>query len=198
MKVYIGPIWGQINILNQAHSLKSSNELVFYGAYAFFSNQNGKILSDLMYLSQQRQVHFNLSRFEESFLILAGQQPEKNYHFKRWINPFSGIFAQLAIYGISFNQTFNNVENIASKIWYKVLENKHENFYSSLQKNLLPSVVVKKIEKSIEDGSAFRELTLYAEDGAVLEKVNLDYSLITRHIESITKDLATFEVSCED
>ena len=113
MTLFTGPLWGQSEILLKSSYITSNEPLVLYGGYVFFDNGSKQAIDQLFYLKQKHSnLILNQSRFESYFLTLANRNPEKNYSFKRWINPMSGILAAMDNYDISAQELFEDPENI--------------------------------------------------------------------------------------
>lgn len=192
--VFLGPLWGNSQLINSSKVASINNPLVFYGGYLFFSNSSDDEIQKLLTLEEKRKnVHFNLSRFEEYFLTIAGFQEEKNYQFRRWINPLSGILSATEYYGISTEELFATPENISLKLKKDIKFKKDLIFYEKLQPNLIPPSVLVQIENSIESKDAFKQLSLYDSSGNCLEKLAFPEMIVDSYVSKCHESIGKFE-----
>ena len=192
--IFLGPLWGHSKIINTSKIISVSNPLVFFGGYLFFYKSEEDEIQNLLKLKECRNnILFNLSRFEDYFLTIAGINEEKNYQFKRWINPLSGILSAVEYYGITSDEIFAAPENIFSNLQSAIKLKNDEDFYGSLQSDLLPTKVLMEIEKSIGNKEAFSYLSLYDSDGVCLEKLPFSEKLIENYVTKCHDSIQRFE-----
>ena len=190
-KVYVGPIWGQVNLLEEIFSQTSDHEVIFFGGYFHFSEPNSSIAQKFSNLSDS--ASFNLSRFENEILVLMNLQEERNYHFKRWINPFSGILSFLGTYNTSLEEFLSDSERI-NEILEKKMNNEVDYFFlKSWSNQELPEAVKLQIENSIEDRTAFRKLSVYFASGEKCFELNFKKDVLENYISDSLEKLREYE-----
>lgn len=162
----LGPIWGHSEILKQLIPyLESGKSVVLCGGYLHFSRHNENIINDLIRLKDKYpNVSFAKSRFEVELMIAAGLSPEKNYHFQRWINPFSGLLSCIEFYGLSVQDYFRDPEAFAPQLQQRIKFSGHEDFFQNLKAEIVPASMLKIIDENIQDKSAFRSVTLFTKE----------------------------------
>ena len=190
-KVYVGPIWGQVNLLEEIFSKTTDHEVVFFGGYFHFSESNSNIAK--FFLNHREVSSFNLSRFENEILVLMNLQEEKNYHFKRWINPFSGILSFLNAYNTSLEALLADSERINETIEKKMNREVDYFFLKSWTEIKLPEAVDLKIENSIKDKTAFKKLSVYRASGETLFELKFKDNILENYISHSLEKLKEYE-----
>lgn len=191
-QLYLSPFWGQVDCLKKILACSGTGyHVVVCGGYLHFSNNLENPLHDLIKLRREYpNIILAKTRFEEEFMISADLAPERNYHFKRWVNPFSGIFSCITAYGLSIEDYLGEPDVFSNKLNQKILSEKHENFFNELKEGLIPEKVLNAIDASIHDQRAFREVYLFDSDGQVKQKWDLPPGLLQdylKHSQSVLK-----------
>ncbi len=190
-KVYVGPIWGQVCLLEDIFSKTPNHEVVFFGGYFHFSEPNSNIAN--FFLKHREASSFNISRFENEILVLMNFQEEKNYHFKRWINPFSGILSFLKTYNTSLEAFLADPERLNETIEKKMNHEVDYLFLKSWTKNNLPDAVELQIENSIEDKTAFKKLSVYRANGETFFELKFKENILENYISDSLEKLKEYE-----
>lgn len=192
---FLSPFWGQIDCLKQLSPyLDNGERVVLCGGYLHFSAGTKSTIDQLINLKTKHpNLIFAKTRFEEEFLVASDLKPEKNYHFKRWINPFSGIFSCIESYGLPVSDYLKDPEMFSLQLRQRIVENGHAEFFMHLIEDAVPQNVAEAIDQSIKQQSSFREVILYAdnlkkEGQFALEKDFLVKYLIKAH--STLKDFS--------
>lgn len=186
--IYIGPLWG--NVCRELLTLKELQgaQAHFFGGYNFFGTDGLKVVDWLNTHKSEIELKFNKSRFENYFLVTCNLSNEKNYNFRRWINPLSGIVSAVQSYGIEASDFFDDPENIYNALLKKIDEVGHLPFYQKLENQLFPKVVEDLIEQSIETRDAFKVLKIYDEQGEVIYSLEFQNDFLKAYLEK-TLDL---------
>lgn len=191
-KIYIGPLWGKLpSDLLSAQELQGA-EIFFYGGYNFFDSSDAHLINRLEENKDKLPLRFNLSRFEEYFLIACDLITEKNYSFKRWINPLSGILSLMDLYKVRVFDFFDHPEAIHHSLLPQLEKAGHLNFYKALESGLFPLKIENLIEESIQNREAFKELCIYNEEGEVIISKKMDSSFLSQYIEKTLKIIADY------
>lgn len=182
-RVYVGPLWGHFPSLLTSSDFIKSHEVVFFGGFQFFNYQTKDTVDQLIHLTDKSQnVKMNRSRFEESFLVLAGLAEEKNYHFRHWLNPFSGILSAVESYGMSAHQIVKSPASAGDELSSQIRAKEHFRFYQSLLPKLINENVEKLIEKSISDRTSFQNISIYDEAGKIVAQESQKPQLLQNYI----------------
>ena len=166
MNLFLGPLWGQVEILEFLKPfLDDEKPITFYGGYLHFSDSRSDVIEKLSIIKMKYpHTIFSRSRFETELLILAGLAQEKNYHFKRWVNPFSGIFSCIKYYELSEKDFLNDPEKFSEKLKQKIIINGHLGFYQSLIDEKINQTIMSGFEAEITSFKAFNTINLYDND----------------------------------
>lgn len=196
INVFVGPLWA-----NQCEELirpflNERYNINFYGGYNFFGKHGLETIDWLLVIKSKHPIKLRMSRFEEHFLITANILSEKNFNFRRWINPFSGIISAIESYHLATQEIFENPEKLHEKLRDQILKCGHFDFYQSLESNsIFPVDVLSKIENSILTRLAFEQLSIYDEKGEVLSTIKIDNALIDQYLSHVQSELDRFSIS---
>lgn len=192
---YVGPLWG--NVCSELLILPElkGGRIHFFGAYGFFGTEGLEVVDWLNLHKNKAELRFNKSRFEEYFLVLSNLASEKNYNFRRWINPLSGIVSCVSSYGIMPSEVFEDPENLHKKLIVNIEEAGHLSFYKGLEENLFPPIVEDLIEQSIRNREAFKLLKIYDEKGQVAHTIEFKTDFLNIHLTKILESIEHFSES---
>lgn len=189
---FLSPFWGQTDCLKQLSPILENGErVVLCGGYLHFSTGTRNVIDHLINLKiKYPKIVFAKSRFEEEFLIASDLSDEKNYHFKRWINPFSGIFSCIESYGLSASDYLKDPEAFSLELKYQIEQCEHDKFYTQLIEQAVPKNILDVIDQSIREQRSFREVILFRENLKKESVFNLEEDFLERYL---TKTHATLK-----
>ncbi len=191
---YVGPLWG--NVCSEVLMLPElqGGRIHFFGTYGFFGTSGREVVDWLNSHKEKLELRFNKSRFEEYFLVTSNLANEKNYHFRRWINPLSGIVSCISSYGIKSFELFDDPENLYKKLLVNIEEAGHLSFYKELEDNLFPKMIEDLIEQSIETRNAFKFLKIYDETGQVVKEIEFQTDFLTAYLSETLRSIEQFSM----
>lgn len=191
---FLSPFWGQIDCLKQLSPyLDNGDRVVLCGGYLHFSAGTKNTIDQLINLKiKHPTLIFAKTRFEEELLVASDLSPEKNYHFKRWINPFSGLFSCIESYGLSVSDYLSDPEVFSLQLRQRIIESGHEDFFTDLREEVIPQNVLEVIDQSIREQSSFREVVLYGDNLKKAGRFVLEKDFLAKYLRKTQSTLKDF------